>query len=837
MDESINGGPTKWLDGGVQSFALASNPVGVVDLTVGGILHEGYGAADPAGQRSVESFAVGNGGEAVYWLTVGGTLDKSTSGGATQWLDGGIESFALANNAAGFVDLTEGGTLQEGYGVTPLASGVESFAVGNGGQAVYWLTVGGTLDKSTSGGATQWLDGGIESFALANNAAGFVDLTEGGTLQEGYGSTPLASGVESFAVGNGGQAVYWLTVGGILNQSIDDGPGVFGGSSLDGGVQSFALSDGGQALVIHHTNGSLVQVELGYWSKTLEASGVQSFAVGNGGQAVYWLTVGGTLSQSIDDGLGAFSSYGLDGGYGLVGGVQSFAMIDGGMALAVLYTNGVLNEWQPGYWVTTLPGSGVRSFAVGNGGQAVYWLNTAGLLNQSIDDGPNAWGSSAGLSGGVKSFAMIDGGMALAVLNTNGVLNEWQPAYWENTLPGNGVNSIAVGNGGQAVYYLNAAGTLSQSIDDGTGAWGSYALANGVGSFATIDGGMALAVLYTNGVLNEWQPGYWETTLPGGGVQSFAVGNGNQACGSNTAGLLNQSIDDGPNAWGSSLGLSGGVQSFAMIDGGMALVVLNTNGVLNEWQPAYWETTLDKLVYSFQIGAGGQITEDDWFGRNLTDLGIRNLARADYVSDNSLTRADMVGQNDNSGLFGEVEADGVVTGAELHDLQALANSSVLFQSTAPVQNLTWKVVNADPANAHFQRSSLRKFVSGKSSRQLQELVDKWFLGMDHPTAVAPYSSAGSTLVGTAGFVYNDVSQGTLGDCTYLATIAEVAARTNIINSMFTANGDSTWTVRLYFNGQPTYLTVDNQLPSGGGLYDHPYGDIWVALLEKKPWPR
>ena len=125
--------------------------------------------------------------------------------------------------------------------------------------------------------------------------------------------------------------------------------------------------------------------------------------------------------------------------------------------------------------------------------------------------------------------------------------------------------------------------------------------------------------------------------------------------------------------------------------------------------------------------------------------------------------------------------------------------------------------------------------AGSSSVQLTDLVDKWFLGMDHPTLTTSgsYSKVSGNLFGAGGPSYTDVYQGALGDCTVLASLAETAARTNIISSMFTANGNNTWTVRFYHAGSPVYVTVDNQLPGGGGLYDHPHNNVlWPALAEK-----
>jgi hypothetical protein len=117
---------------------------------------------------------------------------------------------------------------------------------------------------------------------------------------------------------------------------------------------------------------------------------------------------------------------------------------------------------------------------------------------------------------------------------------------------------------------------------------------------------------------------------------------------------------------------------------------------------------------------------------------------------------------------------------------------------------------------------------------LRDLVNKWFLGLDHPAAVGYYSAVGGVLFGKSGPSYTDVCQGYLGDCWLIVGFAETAARMpGIISSMFTANGNNTWTVRFYLNGVADYVTVDNRLPGGGTYYDDAAGrPLWVALAEK-----
>ena len=115
--------------------------------------------------------------------------------------------------------------------------------------------------------------------------------------------------------------------------------------------------------------------------------------------------------------------------------------------------------------------------------------------------------------------------------------------------------------------------------------------------------------------------------------------------------------------------------------------------------------------------------------------------------------------------------------------------------------------------------------------------------VDHPVAATSYSPVSGSLFGANGPSYLDVQQGQVGDCWLLSSLAETAARyPSDIRNMFTDLGtamENGSVVELYkvrfFNtaGVPTYVTVDTELPSGGGYYDHTTnGVLWVALAEK-----
>jgi hypothetical protein len=117
------------------------------------------------------------------------------------------------------------------------------------------------------------------------------------------------------------------------------------------------------------------------------------------------------------------------------------------------------------------------------------------------------------------------------------------------------------------------------------------------------------------------------------------------------------------------------------------------------------------------------------------------------------------------------------------------------------------------------------------------------VAVNEPTAATPYNPVSGTLFAAAGPSYLDVQQGQVGDCWLLASLAEVAARDPAdIRNMFTADGTtvengvtvSLYTVRFFNNsGVAKYVTVDTELPSGGGYYDQTTnGVLWVALAEK-----
>jgi hypothetical protein len=234
----------------------------------------------------------------------------------------------------------------------------------------------------------------------------------------------------------------------------------------------------------------------------------------------------------------------------------------------------------------------------------------------------------------------------------------------------------------------------------------------------------------------------------------------------------------------------------------------------------------------------------DWFDAGISDANLRALTRS-LSTDGALDR------NDWLKLFAQVEADGNVSAGEFHDLGDLLHTTrvtttakVTFTLSDSVRALAGDIVDGNTANAYFQGTVMGNLAAGSGSGQLQKLVAKWFLGADHPAAAAGATYrivSGSLFVG--GPAYSDVVQGAVGDCYFVAALADVARYSpQVIQQMFTDNGDGTFTVRFYNNGVANYVTVDRALPttsagratyaSFGGVYTSTSNELWVALAEK-----
>jgi hypothetical protein len=234
-----------------------------------------------------------------------------------------------------------------------------------------------------------------------------------------------------------------------------------------------------------------------------------------------------------------------------------------------------------------------------------------------------------------------------------------------------------------------------------------------------------------------------------------------------------------------------------------------------------------------------------WFDSTLQDAGLRSATRYAHVPDSFVSRVEMIS------IFDTVADGDTVDATEFADLQDIVGSTDVNMFDH-VRSLADCVVNGDFSNARFQGDWLGSIYAGTTYSNLDKLVDKWFLGLDRP--LAQYTDWNGNLQTLSyqyvqgslfqnGIDYTDISQGQVGDCYFLATLASLAETDpSVIRDMIIDNGDGTFTVG--FHRTPSlmhYVTVDRYLPtlgddrifaSFGTDKDNASNELWVALLEK-----
>ena len=241
----------------------------------------------------------------------------------------------------------------------------------------------------------------------------------------------------------------------------------------------------------------------------------------------------------------------------------------------------------------------------------------------------------------------------------------------------------------------------------------------------------------------------------------------------------------------------------------------------------------------------------------LGDLNVRQVVFQDTVRDGVLGYSQMLD------VYTAIENEGAMNNNSFADLKTLVSIGSGLGMPAAVQDLAGKVVNGDDGNnlyqfvnsvGQVQTTPLGNLTAGSSAKQLTQLVNKWFLGMNDPLVDSgvQYRPADLSIpLVSGGFNYYDVNQNNEGDCWLMSSLAEIAVqRPSVLQSMFTYEGVTyvdgnqvlVYAVRLYKDGAPYYVTVNTDLPNGGrGYYanvshDNPdlstSQELWVALAEK-----
>ena len=287
---------------------------------------------------------------------------------------------------------------------------------------------------------------------------------------------------------------------------------------------------------------------------------------------------------------------------------------------------------------------------------------------------------------------------------------------------------------------------------------------------------------------------------------------------------------------------------------------------------------------SFDLASAERTPRRPQFSAAVHDSAARDLAEALSVSHADATHtdtaapgfldelhnvrirtdvADALGANDSLSYHGMLQvldaaAVGGMTAGKFHTLETLAslfNAPDGITTSAYVQHVSHSLIDGDPANAEWTGGESTPIALGNLSAtstqaQVDDLIGKWFLGTDLPSLAGTGSieatyevHKGPLFAAHEAPSYLDVNQGSLGDCWFVATLAEVALKDpSAIESMITNNGNGTDGVRFFVDGVADYVTVNNELPTGSepwangshlAFANGAKGDpLWAELVEK-----
>jgi hypothetical protein len=636
----------------------------------------------------------GDGLHDVFALGIDHTLYRCTAGTPTATLTG-VQTLLQSYHSSGaqVVTVLDNGALQQSD------DGVHFSTIGLGGPL-------------TQLGAGQDSAGRQVLFALRQDGVLLVDASTGVTSP----LTGVRSLIQSYH-GNGAP-VATLLVGGQLQQS-DDGIHFatvdFGGLLTQ--IAAGQDSAGRQVLFALRQDGVLfVDASTGVTHPLTNVRSLLQSCTSNGAPAAV-LLAGGQMYQSLD-GV-SFPAIDLGGPITQLAQGRNAA---GQQLLYALRDDGALLEDGPA-GVTPLETSGVQTMIQTQSGTCVPCIVflQSGQFQQSTDGNP-ADVSTINFSGSITQLAEGRNGAGqqiLYALRKDGAL--FVDASTGVTQPLGNVQTLIQSYTSALVPCITvlAGGQMRQSLDGVnfstfypggflTQLLGLAQIAAGQDSagrqvlFALRNGG----ALFVDAAAGVTQPLSGVQTL----VQSF-TSNGVPAAVLLVGGQMRQSLD-GVNF--STIDFGGTLTQIAAGQdgaGGQALFALRNDGVLFEDGRA-GVTVIDRLVYSFSIQDNGSLSLDDWFQRNLSDPGLRSLARNDFTNDVSITYPDLLG------LFSQVEVDGQVSAAEFHDLQTLVAQAGTLNMPGYVQNLANKLINGDPANASYQGTRVQSLQCARNAELL-----------------------------------------------------------------------------------------------------------------------
>ena len=254
----------------------------------------------------------------------------------------------------------------------------------------------------------------------------------------------------------------------------------------------------------------------------------------------------------------------------------------------------------------------------------------------------------------------------------------------------------------------------------------------------------------------------------------------------------------------------------------------------------------------------------DFTGQQIAAMSV---SQKDVVAANESLLADAFSRMDDGSLgYSQALAvlqDAAKSGfsawsfAELSQIAGMLNVAGGIQTSAYVQQMFDNVVLGNSANASWNGGddtavSLGNLTALSTTSQFDQLISKWFLGGDMPgvlsgddTTLYPtsYQTYNLPLFSSTGPQTSDVAQGQIGDCWFMAALAETAQQDpSLIENMITANGNGTYSVALHTDDGVDYVTVNSQLATyfddvtqfdGSGMeFSNSTNSLWAPLIEK-----
>ncbi|MEW7315003.1 C2 family cysteine protease [Buttiauxella gaviniae] len=173
-----------------------------------------------------------------------------------------------------------------------------------------------------------------------------------------------------------------------------------------------------------------------------------------------------------------------------------------------------------------------------------------------------------------------------------------------------------------------------------------------------------------------------------------------------------------------------------------------------------------------------------------------------------------------AGLQSYTQAIGQVCG-ENSSIYSLVNSMV---NAADGASVNW-------TGADGTYSRIGNLAVGSTSIQFGEQISAWLDGTNDPGSSNTYYTDGRLLFGDSGTpTINDISQGSIGDCSMLGALQTVVnVQPDYIKSMITQNANGSYSVRFFNGNKAEWVTVDNQTCSYG---EGVSGSSWAAIFER-----